>query len=149
MGYQLRFFYTQTAEARILEMSQTLGMRIFSVPRTPSQLALGFSEPPPRWVFADEFIQFSRPSLRTLNACIYFHPYKTDLSRKSVQICNAYDALSKTIKKHSTYFKARDLWVFSDLHEEFSAAFQQDQSQLAAGMRGNREYAVNGGGRRY
>jgi hypothetical protein len=123
MGRQLRFFYTQVAEARILEMAQTLGLSVFPVSGVSSQLALGFTQPPRVRVFAQEFIQFSRPRPDTHQGQLYFHPYKTDVSKKSAQICDAYEVLIRTIKKHSYYSRETDLWIFKDLQEEFEAQF--------------------------
>lgn len=141
MGYQLRFFYTQVAEARVLEMAQSLGLLIFPVPRATSQLALGFVEPPSRWIFGDEFIQFSRPIEKSLEGRIDFQPYKTDRSRKSPQICHAYEALSKAIKKHSYYSKTSEIWVFNDFQEQFEA-LQQEQTPHKAAAKKIREYTL-------
>lgn len=127
MGRQLRFFHTQVAEARILEMAQTLGLTVFPT-GIPSQLALGYAQPPRVRIFAQEFIQFSRPRPETHSGQLYFHPYKTDISKKSPQICDAYETLVKTIKKQSYYSRETDLWIFKDLEEEFGAIFHKDRA---------------------
>ncbi|WAL62488.1 hypothetical protein [Thermocoleostomius sinensis] len=127
MGRQLRFFHTQVAEARILEMAQTLGLTVFPT-GIPSQLALGYAQPPRVRIFAQEFIQFSRPRPETHSGQLYFHPYKTDISKKSPQICDAYETLVKTIKKQSYYSREKDLWIFKDLQEEFEAIFYKTRS---------------------
>jgi hypothetical protein len=125
MGRQLRFFHTQVAEARILEMAQTLGLTVFPT-GIPSQLALGYAQPPRVRIFAQEFIQFSRPRPGTYSGQLYFHPYKTtDVSKKSPQICDAYETLIKTIKKHCYYSRETDLWIFKDMQEEFEAIFHK------------------------